>query len=74
MQFFLNNIYCCLKKYDSQNIIHLCNKIIYKYSSIDSFVKNQILMENLLKDYKWNDPSLNDIENNDLFKQINAYI
>ena len=74
LQFFLNNIYCCLKKYNSQNIIHLCNKIIYKYSSIDSFVKNQILMENLLKDYKWNDPSLNDIENNDLFKQINAYI
>ena len=73
-QFFLNNIYYCLKKYNSQKIIHLYNKIIYKYSSIDSLVRNQILMENLLKDYKWNDPSLNDIENNDLFKQINAYI
>ena len=72
-EFFLNNIYCCLKKYNSQKIIHLCNKIIYKYSSIDYLVRNQILMENLLKDYKWNDPSLNDIENNDLFKQINAY-
>jgi len=53
-EFFLNNIYCCLKKYkyNSQKIIHLCNKIIYKYSSIDYLVRNQILMENLLKDYK----------------------
>ena len=73
-QFFLNNLYCCLKKCNSQKIIHLCNKIIYKYSSLDSLVRNQILLENLLKDYKWNNPSLNNIENNDLFKQINAYI
>ena len=73
-QFFLNNLYCCLKKCNSQKIIHLCNKIICKYSSLDSLVRNQILLENLLKDYKWNNPSLNNIENNDLFKQINAYI
>ena len=68
--FFLNNIYCCLKKNKSQKIIHLCNKIIYNYASIDTIIKNQILFENLIKDYKWNDPSLNNIEKNDLFIQL----
>ena len=32
--------------------------------SIDSLLYNQIKLENLFKDYKWNDPELNDIKNN----------
>ena len=52
--FFLNNLYCCCKKQKQQQIIHICNEIVYKYSSLDSIIKNQILIENFLKDYKWN--------------------
>ena len=68
--FFLNNLYCCCKKNKKQNIIHICNQIVYKYASIDILIKNQILMENFLKDYKWNNPDLNNIENNNLFIQL----
>ena len=71
--FFLNNIYCCFKKRKAQKIIHECNEIVYKYASIDAIIKNQILMENFLKDYKWNNPSLNNVENNNLFIQLKTY-
>ena len=72
--FFLNNVYCCFKKKKAQKIIHECNEIVYKYASIDAIIKNQILMENFLKDYKWNDPSLNNVENNNLFIQLKTYL
>ena len=72
--FFLNNLYNCCKKQKPQKIIHTCNQIVYKYASIDNLIKNQILMENFLKDYKWNDPSLNNVENNDLFIQLKTYL
>jgi len=72
--FFLNNIYCCLKNKKSQKIIHKCNQIVEKYASIDILIKNQILIENFLKDYKWNDPDLNNVENNKLFKKLKAYL
>ena len=72
--YFLNNIYSLCKKRKAQNIIHLCNKIVYKYASIDTLVQNQILLENLFKDYKWNQPSLNNAENNNLFIQLKTYL
>ena len=74
--FFLNNLYInqICQKQKSQNIINACNKILYKYASIDTIVYNQILMENLLKDYKWNDPSLNNVENNSLFIELKTYL
>ena len=72
--FFLNNLYCCFKKQKNQNIIYTCNKIVYNYASIDNLIKNQILMENLMKDYKWNEPSLNNVENNILFIQLKTYL
>lgn len=72
--FFLNNIYSLCKKRKAQKIIHLCNKIVYKYASIDTLVQNQIILENLFKDYKWNQPSLNNEENNNLFIQLKTYL
>ena len=72
--YFLNNIYSLCKKRKAQNVIHLCNKIVYKYASIDTLVQNQILLENLFKDYKWNQPSLNNAENNNLFIQLKTYL
>ena len=72
-EFFLNNLYCCFKKKIRQKFIHICNKIVYKYAAVDLIIKNQILIENFMKDYKWDDPELNNIENNDLFIKLKTY-
>ena len=73
--FFFNNIYknnCCNMK--NQQIISTCNEIIYKYYSIDTILSNQIILDNLLKCYKWNNPNLNNIGNNELFIKLKTYI
>ena len=64
--FYFNNIYC--KKFHKikQEIINLYNEISCKYLSVDTIIYNQMMLENLFKDYKWNNPSLNSIENNEL--------
>ena len=70
-EFYINNISffdCC--KNDRQKIINVCNDIISKYFSIDYIIYNHIKLENMLKDYKWNNPSLNNVENNDLFIKL----
>ena len=74
IDFFLNNFYCCFKNKKQQKIIHICNEIISKYSSIDSIVRNQILIEKLLKDYKLKNDNLNNFENNNLFFQLKNYL
>ena len=79
MQFFLNNIYCknwkiCSKYKEQQKIIYLCNAINMKYLSIDSILYNQMMIENLLKDYNWNNTSLNNIKNNELILGIKTLI
>ena len=71
IDFLLNNFYndkCC--KQIRQKIIEKCNEIISKYYSIECILYNQIKLENLLKDYKWNDPRLNIIDNNELVIQL----
>ena len=63
--FLANNFY--FKQYCSSNkqeIISLCNNIISKYYSIEYIIYNQMKLENLFKDYKWNNPELKDIYNN----------
>ena len=75
--FFYNNIYtekCCKSK--TQSIITTCNELISKYYSIDSIIYNQIRLENLFKDYKWNNNKLKNIENNEfisLLKYLSEY-
>ena len=69
--FLFNNIYC--KKFCSSNkqeIINICNNIISKYYSIDNIVYNQLRLENLFKDYNWNDPGLNTIKNNKMINEL----
>ena len=69
--YFFNNIYtkkCCFSK--NQEIISTCNEIISKYYSIDCIVYNQLILENLFKDYKWNDEKLNNFLNNKLIKDL----
>jgi len=72
IQFFMNNLYfSCCKKTKVQEIIKLSNEIVEKYLSVENLMYNQIIMENLLKDYKWNDPNLNNIKKNELIIKFN---
>ena len=69
--YYYNNIYSkCCKKRKNQEILNITNKIIYKYLSIDSLLYNQIKIEQLLNDYKWNDQSLNNIQNNKMIIKL----
>ena len=73
--YFVNNIYtkkCCGS--NKQEIISSCNEIILKLYSVDNVLHNIIMLENLFKDYKWNDPNLSDIENNEMIKNLNSLI
>jgi hypothetical protein len=53
-------------------IINICNDIIFKYISIENILYNQIIFENLLKDYKWNEPNFMKIDNNFLIKKLKS--
>ena len=71
IQFYLNNIYFkCCGKCEKQEFISACNQILYKYLSIDYILYSLIKLENLFKDYKWNNPELNNIENNELIIKL----
>ena len=37
---------------------------MYKHYSVENILYNQIMIENLLRDYKWNNPELKNIFNN----------
>jgi len=71
IHFIFNNIYFKRKNgIKEQEIIDICNNILSKYTSIDVILYNQIIFENLLKDYKWSSNDLSNIENNSLIKQL----
>ena len=69
--FLFNNFYCkkCCNS-NKQNFVSTCNEIVSRYNSVDYILYNQIKLENLFKDYKWNDPKLNDINNNQLIMDL----
>ena len=74
IDFFYNPFYkrgICSHKH--QEILCECNSVILKYFSIENILYNQILLENLFEDYKWNNPYLKNILNNNslnYFKNI----
>ena len=70
-EFFLNNIYFknCTK-FKDQEIIRICNEIIANYLSVEALLYNQIFMENLLKDYNWNNKNLNSLDNIELIMKL----
>ena len=60
----------------NQEKIKISNEIIEKYLSVENIIYNQIIMKNLLKDYKWNDPNLNNINKNEdiiRFNNLNEF-
>jgi len=72
IHFFLNNFqYKCCPKRKEQEYIDLCNDILSKYTSIELILYNQMMLENLWKEYKWNNVQFNSIENFELITQIN---
>ena len=75
INFFFNRIYCrnCLK-IKKQEIISIYNEILFKYFSVDTILYNQIMLENLFKDYQWNNSSLNNIQNNSLIIKLKKMI
>ena len=66
---FEENCYCCCHC-KRQELICACNKIIYQYYSIENILYNQIMIENLFEDYKWNNPELKNIFNNKSLYEI----
>lgn len=69
--FLFNNIYYnSCDKVKEQEIINVYNQIIGKYFSVETIILNQIKLEHLFKDYKWNNALLNNIENNILFVKL----
>jgi len=73
--YIFNIIYCknrCLS--NKQEIIGICNEIISKYYTMDFIIYNQMRLENLFKDYKWNNPELNTIENNKMIVDLKLLI
>ena len=75
MDFIINNFYTekCFKISNRQKLISACNDIISRYYTIEDIIYYRILLENLLKDYKWNDPKLNNIDNNEYINELKKY-
>ena len=72
---FICNIFsCCFKNNKTQKCISACNEITGKYYSIENILYNQFMIENLLKDYKWNNPDLKFIKNIQLIDKLNYII
>ena len=74
--FFFNNVYSsrlCVSL-QKQKLISSCDEILYKYYSIENILLNQLLFENLMKDYKWNNPRLKSIHINELIIELKKYL
>ena len=61
-------------KLKKRHLIQKCNEIVSKYYSIECVVSYLIKLENLLKDYRWNNPGLNNLENNELILDLKNLI
>lgn len=73
--FILNNIYLSKKcNFKKQNMISAANEIVSNYFTIERILLNQIIFENLMKDYRWNNPRLRGIHNNELIIKLKNYI
>ena len=69
--YLLNNVYN-FKQWKSykQEVITFCKEILLKYLSIEKILYNQIKLENLFLDYKWNNPNLRFIKNNEYIDKL----
>ena len=71
IDFFYNNIYFKFwNKRRNQELINSINEISYKYLSVEALLYNQIKLEGLFNDYHWNNPSLKNVLNNTMIKEL----
>jgi len=70
IHYLFNNLYCKKLGLNVQESIEACNDIIQIYMSYECILYNQIMLENLLMDYKWNDKSLKELTNNYLIHKL----
>ena len=75
IDFMMNSFYSdkCCKSSNRQQIISSCNDLVSKYYTVEDIIYYQIKIENLLKDYKWNDPKLKYIDNNEFVTELKSY-
>ena len=45
-----------------------------RYLSLDSILYNQIMIENLFRDYKWNNSLLNNVKNSEIILKLKTLI
>ena len=75
LDYLLNNFYCLKPcKSNKGTIIYSCKEILLKYLSIESILNNQIIFENLLKDYKWNNSELNNIKSSKCILKLKSLL
>ena len=72
----MNNIYCsrkCCCNYKKQILLSTSNYLLSKYFSTENILYNQIMIENIIKDYKWNNHRFKNIQNNELISKLKTY-
>ena len=72
IDFLIDNFKYKKNKKKSHIIMDICDKIIYKYTSVETILYNQIIFENLLIDYAWNYPSMKKISYNFLIRKLKS--
>ena len=60
----------CFGPSKKQSLIDSCNDIIAKYTTVENLIYNQIRLENLLKDYRWNNQQYEIQEKNDFIYEL----
>ena len=69
--FLLNFFYFkCCRPSNKQSLINSCNNIVAKYITIEKLLYNQMRLEYLWKDYKWNNPQYGIKEKDDLLLEL----
>ena len=69
--FLLHKFYSSCCGYSSRHIlINSCNDIVAKYTTIENILYNQMRLECLWKDYKWNNPQFKKMDKEDLILNL----
>ena len=55
-------------------IFCVLHDLLSKYFSIENILYNQIMIENIIKDYKWNNLRFKNIQNNELISKLKTYL
>ena len=69
--FLVHKLYFkCFGHSNKHALIESCNDVLKRYISIENLIYNQIRLESLFKDYKWNNPHYDFQEKNEFINQL----